>query len=263
MDDLGLVSIDEPFINLRNVGMVLAEDHRKMSKSIGNVINPDEVVKKYGADSIRIYEMFMAPFNQEVAWSTAALQGANRFIKRVWQIFSSSDYLTNEKKEEDFGLVTELQSLIDRVESDITNVKFNTPIAAMMAFINLWQEPNSGLNKHNKLTIENGKKFLKLLAPFAPFLAEEIWRGIFSENSSIHLSIWPAIERTNSAKEFQIIPIQVDGKVRDVIEVARADTSKEFVVDLALKSMKVNKWLSQKKYTVVYKEGKIINFVNR
>lgn len=139
--DLKLLNFKEPFLRLRNVGMVLAEDHRKMSKSLGNVINPDDVVSEYGADALRLYEMFMAPFNQEIAWSTKALQGCYRFLKRVWELYEKLKVKSQKLKveEEDKNLVAKLNKTIKKVTDDILQIKFNTGIAAMMEFINAWE----------------------------------------------------------------------------------------------------------------------------
>ncbi|MBI3366138.1 class I tRNA ligase family protein, partial [Candidatus Roizmanbacteria bacterium] len=209
--DLKLLNFKEPFTRLRNLGMILAEDHRKMSKSLGNVINPDDVVKEYGADTLRVYEMFMAPFDQEIAWSTSALQGAYRFMIRVWKLFyDKKSFGENEDK----TLVSKLQKTIAKVTKDIPDVKFNTSIAAMMEFLNEWE--------NKSLSNDNAKKFLQILAPFAPFTAEEIWHEVFGEKESIHLSVWPTVDKREILEEQQQIPVQVNGKVRAVISVKSA-----------------------------------------
>ena len=258
--DFGLVPVKEPFLRLRNVGMVLAEDGRKMSKSFGNVINPDDVVAEFGADALRVYEMFMAPFDQEIAWSTAALRGVARFLNRVWQIFNSSDNLTNKKEEEDEELVVKLHKTIDKVTNDITDVKFNTAIAAMMEFLNSWTEKKaSGLSK--KIHVENAKKFLKLLAPFAPFLTEEIWREVFKERVSIHLSSWPEVEEKFLRRGEIILPVQVNGRLRATLRLSDNELDEEVVVKKALSLEKIKKYIAGRDYRVVYRKGKILNFV--
>jgi leucyl-tRNA synthetase len=300
--DLKLLDFSEPFLRLRNVGMVLAEDHRKMSKSLGNVINPDDVVTEYGADTLRIYEMFMAPFSSEIAWSTKALQGAYRFLTRIWQIYQNPAMLTNNKNEEDKKLVTKLQRTILKVSSDITNVKFNTAIAAMMEFINAWEETstekpprldknnlpgtrknlrgltsfikiktskvNVGLNDRTsqvngdkrQLSVGHAKQFLQLLAPLAPFVTEQIWREVFKEQNSIHLSLWPKAEGKIVDEEI-VIPVQVNGKLRATISVVSNQLSVKSVTEKVLKQEKVKKYLAGKKYKIIYVPGKILNFV--
>ena len=256
--DLGLLNFKEPFLRLRNVGMVLAEDNRKMSKSFGNVINPDDVVSEYGADALRLYEMFMAPFSQEIAWLTKALQGCYRFLKRVWEIYQSQYQEASSKYQEDKNLVSKLNKTIKKVTDDVSHIKFNTAIAAMMEFVNEWEK---ALNvKHSTLNVNEAKKFLQILAPFAPFLTEEIWREVFGEKTSIHLSSWPKAEVLED--EEVVIPIQVNGKLRGTIKVKIKEAKdKSFIEQEALKDEKIKKYLEGKKYKFIYVERKVVNFV--
>ncbi|QQG44261.1 MAG: leucine--tRNA ligase [Candidatus Roizmanbacteria bacterium] len=247
--DLKLVDFSEPFLRLRNVGMVLAEDHRKMSKSLGNVINPDEVVKEYGADTLRIYEMFMAPFSQEISWSTSTLQGGYRFLNRVWNLCQTK---VGTGRDLSLQLNQKLNKTVHKVTNDILNIKFNTAIASMMEFINDW-EKSEGMSQ------EEVKKFLKILAPFAPFTAEEIWRDIFGEKSSIHLSPWPEAEKMVEEEEITI-PVQVNGKVRGTVVINREE-QEESVVKKALEDNKVKKFVEGKSYKTIYVKGKILNFI--
>lgn len=264
LQDLKLLDFSEPFLRLRSVGMVLAEDHRKMSKSLGNVINPDDVVSQYGADTLRIYEMFMAPFSSEISWSTEALQGGYRFLTKIWQIYHNSDKLTSNKNKEDKNLVAKLQKTILKVSSDITNVKFNTAIATMMGFIKAWEKRVAKQQKGEltgKLSLDNAKKFLQILAPFAPFITEEIWREVFGEKKSIHLSSWPEVKKLILDEQITI-PIQVDGKLRGTIKVKREKLKdKSYLENLALKQEKINKYLRGREYKLIYLEGRILNFV--
>lgn len=253
--DLKLLNFKEPFLKLRNQGMILAEDHRKMSKSYGNVINPDEVIQEFGADALRIYEMFMAPFNTEIPWSTKALQGAYRFVKRIWEIYTSITFLSSNKQKDDIRLVSKLNKTIRKITADIPEVKFNTSIAAMMEFLNDWERNIHGLSK------SNAKKFLQIISPFAPFLTEEIWHNIFGEKQSIHLSSWPKVEN-ELAEEEVIIPIQVNGKLRSTlkIKVALSKNQKE-VEKLVLSDEKIKKYVLGKPKKTIYVPGKIINFI--
>lgn len=250
--DLKLLNFKEPFIRLRNQGMVLAEDHRKMSKSFGNVINPDEVVKEYGADALRIYEMFMAPFNTEIPWSTKALQGSYRFVKRVWDLYQALDF---KKSAEDKKLVSKLGKTIRKITDDIPEIKFNTSIASMMEFLNDWEKNPNGLSR------DNAAKFLKALAPFAPFMTEEIWKTVFGEKESIHLSMWPKVEGEIVEAEI-VIPVQVMGRLRSTVKVSGEQSKEQKTIEaLALKDEKVKKYLDGKKYKVIYVPGKILNFI--
>jgi len=256
--DLGLLDFEEPFLRLRNVGMVLAEDNRKMSKSFGNVINPDDVVSEYGADALRLYEMFMAPFSQEIAWSTKALQGCYRFLKRVWEIYQSQYQVSINECQEDKSLVSKLNKTIKKVTDDVSQIKFNTAIASMMKFVNEWEKAIKV--KHLTLSAIEAKKFLQILAPFAPFLTEEIWREVMGEKTSIHISSWP--KATVIEEDEVVIPIQVNGKLRGTIKVKSEKLKvKSFIEQEALKNDKVKNYLERKKYRFIYVEGKVGNFV--
>lgn len=254
--DLKLLDFEEPFLRLRNQGMILAEDHRKMSKSFDNVINPDDVISEFGADALRVYEMFMAPFNQEISWATKSLQGSYRFVKRIWDLYQN--FVGNKNfcsvQDENKQLIVKLQKTINKVTSDIPEVKFNTSIASMMEFLNEWERNPQGLSK------ENTKNFLQILAPFAPFMTEEIWRNVFGEKTSIHLSTWPKVEGEIVEEEI-IIPIQVNGKLRSTLRVSRHETSKDMVEKKAFEDEKVKKYVEGKNYKVIYVPGKIINFI--
>jgi leucyl-tRNA synthetase len=251
--DLGLVDFVEPFLNLRNVGMVLAEDHKKMSKSVGNVINPDDVISEYGADALRVYVMFMAPFNAENPWSTSSLQGSYRFLQRIWQIYNNLDKLTNGNVSNNNQLVAELQSVIASVSSDITNVKYNTAIAHLMSYLNNW-------DRNGTLAFQDGKKYLQLLAPFAPFLTDHIWRTIFNQKESIHLSVWPKADSSISYKKTVKIAIQVNGKVRAVLEI-KDGALEEDIINVAKQVENVKKYIEGKSYNVIYIKEKVLNFI--
>ncbi len=248
--DLKLLHFKEPFTRLRNLGMILAEDHRKMSKSLGNVVNPDDVMKEYGADALRVYEMFMAPFDQEIAWSTKALQGAYRFVTRIWKLFHDPKQIGERS---DKQLSAKLQKTIAKITQDIPEVKFNTGIAAMMEFINEWE--------NKSLSIQDAKKFLQILSPFAPFITEEIWHEVFGEKDSIHLSKWPSVDKKQIQEEELQIPAQVNGKLRATIKILAADLSENNIIEKALMEERVKKYVEGKKYKTIYVEGKIINFV--
>lgn len=259
MYDLGLVNKQEPFMRLRNVGMILAEDNRKMSKSWGNVINPDDVVAEYGADSLRLYEMFMAPFSQEIAWSTRTLQGSYRFLKRVWslgQLYANGD---TQNLPENNDLQIKLYKTIAKVTKDVPEIKFNTAVAAMMEFLNEWER---AYNLHKEtLSKDDLKKFLKILAPFAPYMTEEIWRNVLQEKESIHGALWPEVDESLLKITNVDIPIQVNGKVRGSVTVP-IDIDRDKVISEALKDTRVQKYVPEGTYKkVIYVPGKILNFI--
>ena len=261
--DEGLINFDEPFLALRHQGMILGPDGRKMSKRWGNVIDPMTVINEYGADTLRIYEMFMGPLPDMKAWNVQAVAGAYRFLKRVWEKYSSSD-LQNELKS-DVKLENSLNKLIAKVSSDIEDLKYNTAIAAMMGFLNEWDE----VEKHQSSNIKNQtnmvlnqkdrERFLKILAPFAPFMCEEIWREKLGNTDSIHLSDWP---QAGTIREDEIIKlaVQINGKLRGVIEIARTANENE-VVTRAKEESNIARFLPTEIKKVIYIPGKILNLI--
>lgn len=249
--DLGLVNYPEPFLRLRNVGMVLAEDHRKMSKSWGNTINPDDVVAQYGADTLRMYEMFMAPFNMEIAWSTAALQGGHRFLKRLWALYNSKP--KDESLKSNPELVNKLNKTIQKVGDDIAQTKFNTAIAALMEFLNAYEA-------NPELSSDEAKKFIQIIAPFAPFITEKIWRDVFNEKTSIHLSNWPTQTQVDIKETSVEVPVQVNGKFRGTVKVLVGVGQDEIVKEVLI-AEGIKKYLEGKKYRLIFVKGKICNFV--
>ena len=248
--DLGLVKFTEPFLRLRSVGMVLAADGKKMSKSLGNVINPDEVVAEFGADAVRIYEMFMGPWDQAIAWNSRSLIGCRRFIEKIWELASRD--MANNWRESDGKLAAELNKLIKKVGDDIAALKFNTAVAALMKFTNTWVDVKTGLSK------EDMKRLLRVLAPLAPFMTEELWQ-VLGGSGSIHLSGWPEVGKI-MAEEMTVI-VQVNGKKRGSLVLPMADSQDEkVVIEKALADEKVKKWVGGE-YKVVFVPGRLINFV--
>ena len=210
--DLGYVSHDEPFNKLFNQGMVLGEDGQKMSKSRGNVINPDEVIEKYGADSLRLFEMFMGPLEAAKPWSTAGIEGMNRFLKRVWRLIVDEE--TGELKSNITGAEPETQLnkllhfTIKKITSDMNDMdmKFNTSIAQMMIFIN-------ELYKAETLSKKLLNDFVLLLSPFSPHIAEELWRRL-GNTTDISYHTWPQFDEQIAKADMLTIVFSVNGKVR-------------------------------------------------
>lgn len=251
LNDLGSVTVREPFSRLRNVGMVQASDGRKMSKSYGNVVNPDDVIAEYGCDALRVYEMFMAPFNQEVDWSTQTLQGSYRFIRRIWHIYNNPAKVTDTVGEGDKKIASELQKVIQKISRDIPDVKLNTPISSMMEILNLWEAGEV------KMERSHAEAYLKLLAPFAPYITEHIWKSVLKNKGSIHLSEWPQPQSELIQESMIALPVQVDGKVRDTILVP-ADISGDEALRQAIASDRVKRWLPDN-YNSKYINGRIIS----
>lgn len=258
--DIGLVDYDDEFATKRvQHGIVLGPDGNKMSKSKGNVINPDEQVKEYGADTVRMYLCFMMPYEGTGPWSDETIAGVNRFLKRVWKMYGQFKVQSIKfKVNDDKSLIIKLNKTIQKVTRDIETINMNTAIAAMMEFLNEWEKVFNV--KRLTLNKEDAKQFLQLLAPFAPFTTEEIWRTVFREKQSIHLSSWPKAEKVED--EEVIIPVQVNGKLRSTLRVKnKLIGDRGYVEKLALKDEKVKKYLTGKKYKAIYIPGKILNFV--
>ncbi len=248
--DEGVVNTPEPFLKLRNQGMVLAEDGRKMSKSLGNVINPDEVLDKYGADVVRCYEMFMGPFDQESLWSTQGIEGINRFIKKVWSLFDSKEYSSAEPNKDTLRI---MHKTIRKVTEDITHFSFNTAISALMIYVN-------HLSKMERRSKEALETLLLLLSPFAPHVAEELWNDL-GHPKSILCQPWPAFDPHLAKDDMIEIPVQINGKLRERL-IVPADIGEEELKTLVLQSEKIQSFLGEqgiKKWIIVPR--RLVNMV--
>ena len=282
--DLGCVSTPEPFFKLVNQGLILGEDGQKMSKSCGNVVNPDDILKEFGADAFRLYEMFMGPLEMVKPWSTKGVEGVYRFLGRVWRLFVDEQSETEfeqaetttktQRHEELLNLIKlnpaiknvpatpaqlkTLHACIKKVTEDLDGMRFNTAISAMMVFVNdaiTWEtKPVSVL-----------REFLILLAPFAPHLAEELWSKLSTLNSqpstSLTYACWPKFDPALLVEDTLEIPVQVNGKLRDVIKVpANADNT---AVEAAAKaSEKVQQFIAGKTIRkVIVVPKKLVNIV--
>lgn len=246
--DIGAVANEEPFTRLQNVGLILAEDGRKMSKRWNNVINPNEVVEEYGADAVRLYEMFMGPFDQPCAWSTKGVVGVRRFLERVWNLSEKVGDTQNDKK-----ITAQIHQTIKKVSEDIEAMRFNTAISTMMELIN-------ELSRCEKINKEDYLVLLKLLSPFAPHLAEELWSQLGNQGS-IFESTWPQYDAELAKDEEITLAVQINGKLRDTLVVS-AEISEEEAKKLVLESEKIQKWLNgQTPKKVIYIKGKLISIV--
>ncbi len=245
---LGLIGFDEPFLKLRNVGLILAEGGVKMSKSKGNVINPDDIVKEYGADTLRIYEMFMGPFDQAIAWDTNSIKGARKFLDRVYNFqFPISNFQKNPKLEK------LLNKTIKKVSEDIEAMKFNTAISSLMILLN-------EMEKEKEISKEIFAKFLLLLSPFAPHITEELWENL-GKKESIFLQDWPKYDKNLLKDEKVNIVVQINGKARGIVEV-ETDSDQEQVSEIIKQDGKINQWINGKEIKkVIFVKDKLINFV--
>ncbi len=267
--DIGVVEAPEPFARLQNVGLILGSDGRKMSKRFGNVVNPDDIVKKFGADSLRVYEMFMGPFNQSIAWSTDSLVGARRFIEKVWRLrekaqntehpperlksFSRAGKNQTKHKTQNTKLDSLLHQTIKKVGDDIEQFRFNTAVSALMILVN-------ALEKATAITRADFETLLTLLAPFAPHAAEELWSEL-GHTKSIHSERWPVFDPASLQENEVTIVVQVNGKTRGQFKAASA------TADAALEARaKANegaaKWLAGKEIQkVIVVPDRLVNIV--
>lgn len=253
--DLKLVPFEEPIKRFRAHGLLIKEG-AKMSKSKGNVVNPDEYIKKFGADALRLYLMFLAPFEEGGDFRDSGILGTVRFLERIWKL---SFVVAAEKQIEggnDKKLEIFLHQTIKKVTEDIENLKFNTAISALMIFLN-------ELEKTKHFRVEIFEKFLLMLAPFAPHFAEEVWQNLkgVGKFDSIHTKLWPKYDQKLIKQETFTLIIQINGKTRGSIEMA-ADSSQKEVEKEALKQEKIKKALENKSIKkVIYVPNKLINFV--
>jgi leucyl-tRNA synthetase len=249
--DMGLVNTNEPFQRLINQGMILGENGVKMSKSLGNVINPDDIVREYGADSMRVYEMFMGPLEVSKPWNTKGLVGMNRFLERVWRLA---------EKPLDGGtppdsLVKLLHKTIRKVTNDTATLNFNTAISQMMIFIN-------EITGEERLYRSLWEPFVLMLSPFAPHLGEELWEKL-GHGSSIAYQPWPKWDEALCVDEEVTVVVQVNGKLREKLQVAK-DMGEEELKALALSKPKVQEFIGGKDIAkVIVVPGKLVSVVTK
>jgi leucyl-tRNA synthetase len=252
LKDFKLLDIEEPFSQLRNQGMILGEDNQKMSKSRGNVINPDEVVSEYGADTMRIYEMFMGPLEDSKPWSTTSIIGARRFLEKIWLL--TAEWIANGKPTEESADLTKLfHKTIKKVSEDIINLKFNTAISAMMILVNK-------MAKEKSFSSDLIGKFFIILSPFAPHIAEQLWQEI-GNDGLICIKEWPQYDKKLAQDEVVTIAVQINGKLRASIEVDMTMNEKE-VLELVHSQENIQKYIVHNKIIKqIYIPGKIVNLV--
>jgi len=247
MHKIGLLDFSEPFPKLRHQGMVLDKKGVKMSKSKGNVVNPDEMVERFGADATRMYAMFASPLDEDVIWNENGVVGTYRFLERVWKLQEKVSEDTEEKIE------SEIHKVIKKVGDDLEKLKFNTAIASMMSLMN--NIAGSTLSR------ENYEYLLKILAPFAPHITDELWQEVLGNGISIHLESWPKYNEEKIKENIITIVVQVNGKVRAEF-VVDAGESEEKIKNIALEQENVTKWIDNKEpKKIIYVKNKLVNIV--
>lgn len=254
--DIGVVPTKEPFQNLFNQGMILGENNEKMSKSKGNVVNPDDIVESHGADTLRMYEMFMGPLDASIAWSTNGLDGSRRFLDRIWRLLVNDDGTITDKMTEtdDTGKLEKVyHQTVKKVTENYEELKFNTAISQLMVFINDAYKADS----LPKVYIEG---FVKLLAPVAPHIAEELWSKL-GHSESITYGTWPAFDEAKLVDNEVEIVIQINGKVKTKLMVP-TDTTREKLEEIAMGDDSIKEQIDGKTIRkVIAVPGKLVNIV--
>ena len=254
--DLGLVSTKEPFKKLFNQGMILGQDGSKMSKSRGNVINPDETVETYGSDSMRIYEMFMGPLDKAKPWSTTGLQGCSRFIKKLWSILVDDEGVLSSnvtEKKDDKETLQALNMMIKKISDNLDQMQFNTCVSEFMIFTN-------HIQKLDSINIDTIRSFIIIMNPFMPHLAQELWE-LIGETNELTYQGWPDYDKDLVISDEIVIPIQINGKRRSEILISANESESEVIA----KAKSDDKIVSYLRNTTIIKEiyikGKILNIV--
>ncbi|MCD7130605.1 leucine--tRNA ligase [Limosilactobacillus agrestis] len=253
--DLGLVPTKEPFMKLVNQGMILGSNHEKMSKSKGNVVNPDDIVDQYGADTLRLYEMFMGPLEESVPWDEKGLHGANKWVQRVWRLLmDDNNHLRDRVSTFNDGKLTKVYNqTVKKVTEDYERMHFNTAISQLMVFVN-------EAYKVDDLPVEYMKGFVKMIAPIMPHVAEELWSQ-FGESDTIAYQPWPTYDPKALVEDEVEMIVQVNGKVRAKIKMAK-DTDRNEAQQLALANEHVKKFTDGKDIKkVIVVPNKIVNIV--
>ena len=253
--DLGVVPTKEPFQRLVNQGMILGDNHEKMSKSKGNVVNPDDIVEQYGADTLRLYEMFMGPLDASIAWSEDGLSGAHKFIKRIWNLLiDDQDRLRDRVTTENDGALDRIYNqTVKKVTDDFEQLHFNTAISQMMVFVNQCY-------KADALPLEYVEGFVKLIAPLTPHIAEELWTKL-GHVGSIAYAQWPTYDESKLEEDTVEIIVQVNGKLRAKLTASK-NITKDELEKQALADEKVQHHLEGKTIRkVIVIPGKLVNVV--
>ena len=249
--DIGAVPTIEPYNKRTSHGFILGEGGVKMSKSKGNVINPDEIVNLYGADTLRVYEMFMGPFDQSATWSTENIIGSRRFLDKVWRLHKK--VINNIVDEDEVKII--LNQTIKKISDDVESMGFNTSISSLMILVN-------DLDKADNISRKSFEILLRLLAPFAPHITEELWCEL-GNKESIHLTQWPQFDKDRLIKDSVSVAVQINGKTKSVIEVtenAEQDVVEAEAMKIEILKNNFNNGVIPKK--IIYVKNKIINFVS-
>jgi leucyl-tRNA synthetase len=249
LHDLGLCKTQEPFLKLVNQGMILGENHKKMSKSLGNTINPDVIIEEYGADTLRLYEMFLGPISVEKPWSEDALEGAYKFVKRFFTMYSFP--IEDEISPEIESL---LQQTIKKVTDDYSNLDFNTAISQVMIMVN-------EIYRLKVLPRKVAKTLLIMLNPICPHLTEELNQSVLKSTNELAYTSWPEFDESKIKKDLYSIAVSINGKLRATLEVDIKE-NEEGIKARALALDAIQNYVKGNEIKkIIYVSGKIINIV--
>ncbi len=271
--DQGYLLFDEPFLRMRHQGMILGPDNKKMSKSKGNVINPDEIIEKFGADTLRTYEMFMGPIEADKPWDVRAVVGVYRFWQRFYNLVSANldseqslAQKQSEPTESQLQVLRKLHKVVHKITTDIPELKFNTAIAALMELVNTWEEQEAV-----SIPLEQVSVAIRMVAPLAPFLAEELYQRYLKVVGtqaapkfwSVHQAEWPTADPLLAKEDSIVLPIQINGKLRATLHLPVENTLTEAeLVQQALQLPDVKKWASDKTLKrTIYVHNKVLSLV--
>jgi leucyl-tRNA synthetase len=247
--DIGVVPTKEPYKKRTAQGLILGSDGEKMSKSKGNVVNPNDIIEEYGADALRTYIMFIGDYEKPAPWSENGLKGCNRFLERVWRL----QEIVKDGEDYSSKLESDMHKTIKKVSEDYEAMKYNTAIASLMTLLNRFYDVGS-------VTKGELSTFLKLLYPVAPHITEELWQ-IIGEQGMLHQSSWPEYDENKTVDDVIEMAVQINGKVRGKIQIA-VDAAKDEAHDLAFENENIKKFVEGKQIIKeIYVPGKIYNIV--
>ena len=248
--DLGMVSKDEPFQRYQKVGLIMAEDGRKMSKRRGNVVNPDDVIAEYGADVLRTYEMFMGPFDQAIAWNTQGMKGVKKFLDKIIALWDKVDL---QKEDENPEIETLVHQTIKKLKVEIDEFKFNTSISQLMILVNK-------LGDQDQISRPTFENLVLMLSPFAPHLAEEFWERLGNDFSIFTKGSWPKFDEKKLISSIITLPVQINGKMRGTLQIS-PNASQDEILDLIRQDEKLVSYLTGEIKKCILVPGKIINII--
>jgi leucyl-tRNA synthetase len=259
--DMGITEGGEPVMQLRNQGMVLAEDNTKMSKSRGNVVAPDVLVQRYGADTVRAYLMFFARWQQGAPWDSHGIEGTARWIRRIWTLFTDPAQPGAASEEVKKNLRRKVHQTLKRITHDFENFEFNTVVSSLMELLNEMYKAREAGAAGSPEWAEAQDIYLRMLAPVAPHISEELWTNVLGKPYSIHQQSWPRVDEAAAREDSIELPVQVNGKVRDRIRVS-AEASEDQIRAAALASEAVQRYLEGKEpKKIIVAKGRLVSLV--